>query len=116
MQPALSIRHRNHFDLRAGQVAIGGNQKQVLDLRWKNEHVGRAFAHECFVRRAGFRALPFETDAAREIPLGIDIDQKDRTSLEGERSRDVDGCRGLADPPLLIGDGDNPSMCGRLWS
>ena len=39
------------------------------------------------------------------IALGVQVDEQDALSRAGERSRQVDAGRGLADPTLLVGNG-----------
>ena len=43
-------------------------------------------------------------EAAREIALGIGVDQQHFPALGGERGGEIDGGRRLSNPAFLIGD------------
>ena len=101
----------DHLDLGAGEVAIGRNQRQVLDLRRQHERLGRAIGQQRLVDGAAVGALAFQADAARQIALRIDVDEQDPLSGQRDRGREVDGGGGLADAALLVGDGDDAAAC-----
>jgi hypothetical protein len=97
----------DELDFRAGQVSIRRHEREVLDL---GGHHARArvgmIAGEC--RVDGDVRLSLEADAAREVSLGVEVDEEDALFGHGERGREVDGRRGFADAPFLVGDGDDP--------
>ena len=57
--------------------------------------------------------LALETEAAREVGLGVQVDEQHALFGHGERGSQVDGGRGFANATLLIGDGDDPGW--HLW-
>ena len=56
------------------------------------------------VNRAARPGPALLADAAREIALGIDVDQQHPLVGSGQRRSQVDRRGGLADAPLLVGD------------
>ena len=98
---------RHHLDLRARQLAIGRNQHEAIDDGRNDERPGIGRGRLCYqgvVNRAARPGLALQADAAREIALGIDVDEQHPPVGDGERSGQVDRRRGLADAPLLVGD------------
>jgi hypothetical protein len=53
--------------------------------------------------------LVLHANAAGEIGLGIHVDDEDLALGKRERGGEIDGCGGLADPALLVGDCDYPA-------
>ncbi len=66
---------------------------------------GRFGRRERVVDGAGGAGAAFLADAAREVALGIDVDEQDATLGEGEGGGEVDGGGGFADASFLVGDG-----------
>src|SRR5262249_39703519 len=58
--------------------------------------------------RGDIARLARNAKTGRGIALRIEIDQQDMLAGGGERRREIDRGRCLADPALLIGDGDDP--------
>ena len=54
-------------------------------------------------------ALALEADAAREVALGVGVDEEDALVGEGEGGAEVDGGGGFADAAFLVGDGEDPA-------
>jgi hypothetical protein len=52
-----------------------------------------------------------DSNAARCIALRVPVDQQNLLFRRGEGRREVDGCRGLPDTTLLIGNTNNFSNC-----
>jgi hypothetical protein len=115
LQPALAIGQRHELDLGTGQIAIGGHEVKPLDLRRHHERVGIAAGHQRLIDRPAAGALPFQTDTTREIALRIDVHQEHTLTSERDRRRQVDRGRGLADAPLLIGDGNDTAGVWLDW-
>ena len=107
MQPSFAIGERDELDLGAGQLAIGWHERQPFDFRRDDSERGVwGLGGEGVIDRAG--GLPFEPEAAREVGLGIEVDEEDALFRHGECGSQVDGGGGFANATLLIGDGDNP--------
>jgi hypothetical protein len=51
--------------------------------------------------------LTFQSDAAREVGLGIHVDEENALFGQSQRGGEIDGRGGLADAPFLIGDGSD---------
>jgi hypothetical protein len=60
------------------------------------------------VDSAAGAGLALPTDAAREVALGIGVHEQHTLLADRERCGQVDGSRGLAHAPLLVGDRDDP--------
>src|ERR1700750_436230 len=58
--------------------------------------------------------LPGDAEPTGRVRLGGAVDQQRRNSFERERSRQIDGRRGLSYAALLIDDGKNAGLRGRL--
>ena len=48
-----------------------------------------------------------DAEAGGGIALGVEIDDQNPFADRGERGAEIDGGRGLADAPLLVGDGEH---------
>ena len=68
---------------------------------------GSVFSGESFVDRVRLRRLILHPDAAGEVSLRVDVDQKDAPFREREGRGQVDGRGRLTHAPLLIGDSDD---------
>jgi hypothetical protein len=112
LQSPLTLGERDEFDLGAGQIAIGGNQIEVVHLRRQDVVAIQVSADQRFVGSAVQRALPLEADAARQVSLRVNVHQQDLPPLERQGCCDVDGGGRLADAAFLVGDGDDPAVVG----
>src|SRR5687768_3147496 len=64
-------------------------------------------AGERFVDRSAGGGLAFESHAAREVSLRVEIDEEDALVRERQGCGEVDCRGGLADSALLVGDADD---------
>ena len=106
-QPFLAMGQRDQLDLRACQLAIGRNQHEAIDDGGNDERpgIGRGrLRYQGVVNSAARPGLTFQADTAREIALRIDVDEQHPPAGNGQRSRQIDRRRGLADAPFLVGD------------
>jgi hypothetical protein len=82
------MRQRDELDFRAGEIPIGGDEPEILDGGFEEE-VGwvldRVLGGEGLVDGAGGGGLPLQADAAREVTLGVRVDDQD--GLVGDASR-----------------------------
>ena len=109
-QPLLAIRHRHEFDFRAGEIAVGGNQTEPGDRGLQDVRLRRGLVpRQGVIDGASRGGLPFEADAARQIGLGIEVDQEHALASQGQGRRQVDRRSGLPDPTFLIRDDEHPS-------
>jgi hypothetical protein len=102
----------------AGEFDFGSRQ---LDRRRRQRYAARRRHHddlfegyvldECLVQRSWQRAS-IDSEAARRVALGIDIDDKNALACEGEIRSEVYNRRGLSDAALLIGAGDRLTHSG----
>ena len=69
---------------------------------------GRDLAHDDLVGAVAV-GIAEEAETAGGVGLGVAIDQQRARAEGGERRRQVDGGRGLADSALLVGDCDDAS-------
>ena len=109
-QAALASRQRDELDFRAGEIAIGGNQPEMLDRGLEDEDgrvLDRVGGGQRLVDGAGGSGLPFEADAAGEVGLRVDVDEQDALVGHRQGCRQVDGGSGFGDAAFLVGDGDD---------
>jgi hypothetical protein len=98
---------RDELDLCACEIAIGGNERKILDGGVDDKGRGIGVGEQRFVDRSTWRALSFQPDAARQIPLGIDIDEKNPPPSKRKRRRQINGSGCLSDAALLVGHGND---------
>ncbi len=107
-QAALAAFDADEFDLGAGQVARGGNDREAVDRRRQNEFVQVGVgAGDRLVDRAAGRVLAFLSEAAGGVALGIAVDEQHFAAVEGEGGGQIDRRGGLSDSTFLVCDGDN---------
>jgi len=102
----------DHLDLGAGEVAVGGDDREPLDGGLQDE--GRDVAVDLGGGEGGIDGavggdLVADADAAGHVGLGVHVDEEDLAVGEGKRGRQVDGGGGFAHAALLVGDSDDPS-------
>jgi transposase-like protein len=96
------------------KAAVGGDEREVGDLRrddgggdvgdWSPTRTGQAREDLTERQLAGLAGADPEADAG--VGLRIEVHQEDLLSeVTRQRSRQVDGGRGLPHPALLVGDG-----------
>ena len=116
-QPFLAVGECDELDLGAGEIAVGRDEAQAIDAGRDDERGGggkRNVGGQRVVDRAAGSGFAFLSDAAREIALGIDVDEQDAPAGEGERGGEVDGGGGFADATFLVGDGYDAAQVGCL--
>ena len=109
-QTFLTAADRHHLDLGAREVAIGRDQREPFDggLQDEGMRVCDGFVtRQRIVDGPGRRALSFQADAARQVALGIGVDDEHPLACLRKRGSQVDGRRGLPNAPLLVRDGDD---------
>jgi hypothetical protein len=86
LQTTLALEHRNHLDLCACQIPVGGHQMEIVDPRREDEGIrhGSVHVHQGFVSGAARRTLPLEAHAAREVSLRVNIDEENRTAFQSQ--------------------------------
>ena len=88
---------------RPGGVVVDADQEArgVVDTVWKVLGKARALSLVDHLERERSAARP-----ARRRPVGVAVDEQSRGAIVKKRG-EVDGRRGLADPPLERGHGDD---------
>src|SRR4029453_6880303 len=84
----------------------GGRKAQAGQGRGVDGLFGRLATQENVVDRRVEAGL-VDAKPGRRVALGIQVDEQGRALGEGKPSGEVDGCRGLADPALLVDDRDD---------
>ena len=113
LQAVLAGDHAHELHLGPGQVAVGGHELQVLEVRRDHELLDRTLLDQRLVQaRPALAGLAPE--ARGEVALGIGVDREHSPLGRGEARGEVDGGRGLADAALLVGDRDDASH-GPSW-
>ena len=107
-QAVLAVVERDEFDVGAEQVLVRRDEAEVVDLGGERRLLGRDLAHDDLVG-AGAVGIAEEAEPAGGVGLGIAVDQQRARAERGERGRQVDGGRGLADSALLVRDCDDAS-------
>ena len=112
-QPEGAVTLVRDLELEAGEVhgrrddvqpRHRGLEDGVADVDLAGEHVvGRAVA-----------ALAVDAEPGRGIALRVEIDDQHMLADRRERGAEIDGGRGLADPALLVGEGEHPGDRGRV--
>ena len=115
-QPPIAIGQRNQLDLRAGEIARGGDDAEAVDGGREDEVLGdddvAASAPGRWCRRP---RLSFQPQAAGGVALRVGVDDEDGGAGEGERAAEVDGRGGLAHAALLVRDGYHLSSQRFTW-
>ena len=107
-QPVLAGHDAHELDLGPGQVAVGGHERQVLEVGRHHELGERSLLDERLVEaRPGLAGLAAE--AGGQVALGVGVHGEDPPLGGGQARGEVDRRRGLADPALLVGDRDGAS-------
>lgn len=103
-----AMAERHQLDFGPCQMAIGGQQVETvdrgLDDKWGDVNLG-CRGCQGVVQRLAFRFRSTLPNTAREVGLGVDVDEKRPLSLTGQGGPEVDGRRGFADASLLVDDG-----------
>ena len=112
-QAELAIGDSHQFEVGANQVLIGGNQVQPFEFGWLDGvPCGHVFK-ENLIEARPFRIFG-DTQAGGGIALGVGVYDQNSKVISGQRSRQVNGGRGLTDPALLVGDGENSAQAAIL--
>ena len=104
-QAVLAKLEGHQFDVGAEQVLVRGDHAEVLELGGERRLLGRDLAHDDLVGAVAV-GIAEEAEAAGGVGLRVAVDQQRAGAERGERCREVDGGRGLADSALLVGDCD----------
>jgi hypothetical protein len=94
------------LDLHAGEIARRCHELEVRQLGRLLHVRERRLAKQHRVERARSVAVG-DTDAARRVALGVEVDQQHALLGHGHTRRQVDRCRGLPDATLLIRNRDD---------
>ena len=99
----------DQLDLGARQIPVCRHERQILHARRHHRQSGGLGLLGCqrLVDRFRLGCLILHADAAGEIALRVDIDQKDALFSQREGRGQVDGRGGFTHAPLLIGDSDD---------
>ena len=101
--PGLQV---DHLDLGAGQFAVCREDVIATNFTVDSRAADVTVANQDVVQRA---LKPSLVDAATHgrVALWVQIDQQNTLFMAGQPCGQVDRGRGLADAPLLVGDGEN---------
>ena len=117
-QPLLAVGKRDQLDLGACEIPVGREQRQPVHA-CRDQEGGRVGCGHGRCQRvvdgSGRRGFPFLADTARQVALGVDVDEQHASADEGEGGGEVDGGCGFADAALLIGDGHDATHFIRLY-
>jgi hypothetical protein len=78
---------------------------ETIQRSFQDEFAERNVKQECVVQGTP-GGIPREAQASSGVGLGVAINDQGPHVLAGQRGAQVDGCRGLADAALLIGNRD----------
>jgi hypothetical protein len=84
------VRQRDQLDFRASEIAIGGDEPEILDARLEREGGGivdRIGRSEGLVHGAGGSRLAFEAHPTGKVPLRVHVDGENPLFAERERCR-----------------------------
>ena len=103
LEPRLARLQFDQFDLRAGELAIGGHQVVATALRAHTYRCQLGEPEQNVVDGAGDSAL-VHAASHRRITLRVEINQEHAPSGLSKRRREVNAGRRFADTALLIHD------------
>jgi hypothetical protein len=107
-QPALPFVEADKLDLGAGEIGVGGQDREVGD-GGRADHLGqRPVLDQQGVGARSPVAAP-DAEAGGGVALGVEIHQQ-HLVLRGKRGGQVDRGGGLADAALLVGEGEDPRV------
>ena len=107
LQPVFAPDRRvQELDLGHRQVLVAGQQVEAARIDGHDDVRRRAVAQQDVADRALEQAL-VHAAAHRRVALRVEIDQQHAAPGSGERGRQVDGRRRLADATLLVCDCDD---------
>ncbi len=101
----------DELELGGDEVLRRGDDVEQRDRRATDDVRHRGLPDEHVVDRALHR-LPAHADAARGVALRVAVDEQRPLLCRGEARGEVDGCRRLANPAFLVGDGENHGRSG----
>ena len=93
-------------------MSVGTDEIESFDggvLEERRGLLGGGFGGERVIDGGAFLGVPFSSDAAGQVALGIDVNEQHSLSAEGEGRGEVDGGGGLTDSAFLVRDGDDSS-------
>lgn len=112
-QPPLTVGKADQLDFGAGELSGGRDEEEALSGRGDDEVPGGPWGlgvGEGVVDGAAGRGGALAADAAGGIGLGVHVDEQDALACGGESGAEVDDGCGLANPALLVGDGDDAHL------
>lgn len=98
----------NEFHGSAGQIFVGGDDIQALDLRLLDDFLERLVEDEAVVEGSAGRVFG-KADGGGGVGLGVAVDEEGGLIGSGETGSEIDGGGSLADSAFLIGHRDNAS-------
>jgi hypothetical protein len=112
-EPVFAFGHRDELDLGAGEVPVGGDNREMVDARREDGacRIG-AGRGEHVVDGAVGRGPTFESQSTRQVRLRIHVDEENSLVGQGQRRGEVDGGCGFGDATLLIGDSHDARIFG----
>jgi hypothetical protein len=99
------IWHPRDFDLRAGQIEIGGHDEQAITFCRKDSFDNRGVANQWLVQTSLLYSL--QTKRTGGVCLRIEIDNQDPLARLRQRGAKIHRRCRLADATFLISDRDN---------
>ena len=99
---------RSEFNIGARKVFRTRQKAELRDLSGKNDLLGGRVAHKDVVDRVAI-VVPGESETRGAIRLRVAVDKKDFEAFESEACGEINCCRGLANPALLVDNAENLS-------
>ena len=109
-EAALSLLEGGQLHLRPRQCDRRGHEVEAGHCRGLDERFERLRIHDSVVHRRNGGSV--DPEAARRIPLGIEVDDQDAVTRQREIAGEVDDRSGLADAALLVCTGDGAAHLG----
>jgi hypothetical protein len=106
-EPVLPPLRPGELQLGAHEVAARRDEVEELELGAAHDLPEGAAVEEDVVDR-GLHPVPGDPEGGAGVPLGVEVHEQGPALGRGQGGREVDGGGRLADPALLVRDGDDP--------
>ena len=114
-EPVLATLLVDELHLGADELAVGGHEGQVRQVRLAGDLFEGGRSAEPVVGGAGESGL-VHPETGRGVPLRVEVHEQDRALEDRESRRETDRRRRLADPALLVRDGENPGLSAECFT
>jgi hypothetical protein len=108
----LAAHRRHQLDLGTGQVDGGRRDEEVLQARRLHAVLDGRVVHDDVVQ-GGLQVAGVYPEPGGGVALGVEVDHQHPVAQLRQRRPQVDRGGGLADPALLVGDGEHARQLER---